>query len=72
MEIKIDNFIVPKYIAEEIIEYIEQTAMGRCKCMKWENIKALLRLAIANGRITKEQAKYIENKFGREKVLKQI
>lgn len=68
METKIDNFIVPKYIAEEIIEYIEQTAMGRCKCMKWENIKALLRLAIANGRITKEQAKYIENEFCREKI----
>lgn len=67
METKIDNFIIPKYITEEIIEYIEQTAMGKCRCMKWENIKALLRLATVSGRITIEQAKYIENKFSREK-----
>lgn len=68
MATKIDNFKVPKYIAEEIIEYIEQTAIGKCKCMKWENIKVLLRLAIANGRITIEQAEYIENEFCREKI----
>lgn len=67
METEIDNFIVPDYIAEEILEYIEQTAQGRCRCMKWENIKALLRLAIVSGRITEEQANFIEKKFSREK-----
>lgn len=67
METEIDNFIVPDYISEEILEYVEQTAQGRCRCMKWENIRALLRLAMASGRITKEQADFIENKFCREK-----
>lgn len=66
MEKPTENFIVPDYIAEEILEYIEQTAQGRCRCMKWENIRALLRLAIINGRITKEQAIFLEKKFSRE------
>lgn len=67
MEKSIENFIVPNYIAEEILEYIEQTAQGKCKCMKWRNIQALLGLAVINGRITREQADIIENKFCREK-----
>lgn len=67
MEKSIENFIVPNYIAEEILEYIEQTAQGKCKCMKWRNIQALLGLAIINGRITREQADVIENLFCREK-----
>ena len=66
MENSLKNFIVPNYIAEEILEYIEQTAQGRCKCMKWRNIQALLGLAIINGRITREQADIIENLFCRE------
>ena len=67
MEKSIENFIVPNYIAEEILEYIEQTAQGKCKCMKWRNIQVLLGLAIINGRITREQADVIENLFCREK-----
>lgn len=67
METKFGNFIVPNYIAEEILEYIEQTAQGRCRSMKWENIQALLGLAIINGRITREQADTIEKLFCREK-----
>ena len=67
METEIEDFIVPNYIAEEILEYIVQTAQGRCRCMKWENIRALLRLAMVNGRITKEQVIYIEQEFCREK-----
>lgn len=66
MENSLKNFIVPNYIAEEILEYIEQTAQGRCKCMKWRNIQALLGLAIINGRITREQADVIEKIFCRE------
>lgn len=66
MEKLTKNFIVPNYIASEILEYVEQTAQGRCKCMKWRNIQALLGLAIINGRITREQADVIENKFCRE------
>lgn len=67
METEIENFEIPKYIEDEIIEYTEQTAMGKCRCMKWENIRALLKLAVVNGRLTREQVKYIEEKFGREK-----
>ena len=67
MEKITENFIVPNYIAEEILEYIEQTAQGRCRCMKWGNIRALLGLAIINGRITREQADVIEKLFCREK-----
>ena len=60
MEKMTKNFIVPNYISEEILEYIEQTAQGKCKCMKWRNIQTLLGLAIINGRITREQADIIE------------
>lgn len=60
------EFNIPYYLVEEIIEYIELTAKGHCKCMKWENIKALLRLAVVNNRITKEQAEFLEKEFCRE------
>lgn len=42
------EFYVPYYIVEEITDYIELTAKGYSKCMKWENIKSLLRLAVVN------------------------
>lgn len=60
------EFNVPYYIFEEIIEYVELTAKGYSKCMKWENIKALLRLAVLNNRLTKEQAQFLEKEFCRE------
>ena len=53
------EFNVPFYIFEEIVEYIEQTAQGRCRPMKWKNIKKLLRLAKINNRLTNKQIKYI-------------
>ena len=34
-----EDFNVPYYIFEEIVEYIELTAQGHCKCTKWKNIK---------------------------------
>ena len=34
--------------------------------MKWENIKTLLRLAVVNNRLTKEQAEFLEKEFCRE------
>ena len=67
MEKAMENFIVPNYISEEILEYIEQTAQGRCRCMKWRNIQALLGLAVINGRITRKQADIVEKLFCREK-----
>lgn len=60
------NTTIPYYIKEELKEYLKATAKGKCKCMKWENIKVLLRLAKLNGRLTNEQVSYIESKFCRE------
>ena len=60
------DFNVPIYIVDEILEYVELTAKGYSKCMKWENIKSLLNLAVVNNRITKEQAQFLEKEFCRE------
>lgn len=61
-----EDFNVHYYIFEEIVEYIELTAQGHCKCMKWENIKSLLRLAKVNNRLTEQQVNFIIEKFNRE------
>lgn len=63
------EFCVPYYIFEEIVDYVELTAKGYSKCMKWENIKSLLRLAVINDKLAKEQAKFIEKEFNREEIL---
>ena len=60
------DFNVPYYIVEEIVDYIELTAKGYCKCMKWENIKALLQLAKINNRLTQEQINFLEKTYCRE------
>lgn len=60
------NFSVPMYIVDELIFYIEETAKGHCKSMKWENIKALLRLAQVNDRLSEQQVTYIINNYCRE------
>lgn len=62
------EFNVPYYILEEIVDYVELTAKGYSKCMKWENIKSLLKLAVINDKLTKEQAKFIEKEFCRENI----
>ena len=67
MDVKNKNFYVPYYIFEEIVQYVEQTADGSCKSMKWENIKSLLNLSVINKKLTKEQAELIKSKFCREK-----
>lgn len=60
------DFDIPHYIFEEITEYIEETAQGKCRCMKWENIRKLLRLAVVNERLTEQQADFLEKKYTRE------
>ena len=60
------DFNVPYYIFEEILQYVELTAKGNCKTMKWENIKSLLNLAVISNRLTKEQAEYLKETFCRE------
>ena len=66
MEIINEEFNIPYYILVEINECLELVSQGECKTMKWENIKALLRLAKVNNRITKEQMDYIIEKYNRE------
>lgn len=61
-----EEFNIPYYIFEEITEYIELTAKGHCKCMKWENIKSLLNLAVVNKKLSRQQADYLKEKFDRE------
>ena len=60
------EFDIPYYIFEEIVEYIELTSKGYCKSMKWENIKSLLRLAQFNERLTAKQVNFIIEKYSRE------
>ena len=61
-----EEFDIPYYIFEEIVEYIEQTAKGRCKSMMLENIKSLLKLAQVNDRLTEQQVKYLITTYCRE------
>lgn len=63
------EFYIPYYIFEEIVDYVELTAKGYSKCMKWENIKSLLKLAVVNNNLTKEQAQFLEKEFNREEIL---
>ena len=55
-----EEFNIPYYIFEEIVEYIEQTAQGRCRSMKWVNIKAFLNCAKVKRRLTVKIKKIIE------------
>ena len=61
-----EDFNIPYYIFEEIVEYIEQTSKGKCKTMKWKNIKSLLKLAKVNNRLSEQQVEYIMKKYCRE------
>ena len=66
------EFNVPYYIFEEITDYIELTAKGHSKCMKWENIKSLLKLAVLNDRLTREQAQFLAKEFCRESWCQEV
>lgn len=61
-----EDFNIPFYIFEEIVEYVELTSKGYYKCMKWENIKALLRLAQMNKRLSARQVDYLIENYNRE------
>ena len=61
-----EEFNIPYYIFEEITEYVELTALGHKKTMKWENIKSLLGLAKLNKRLTEEQVNHLIEKYCRE------
>ena len=53
-----EEFNIPYYIFEEIVEYVEKSAKGYSGCMQWENIKGLINLAVINNRLSKEQADF--------------
>jgi len=57
---------VPMYIVEELVDYLELTAKVYSKCMKWENIKSLLKLAQVNNRLSEQHVKYIIDNYCRE------
>lgn len=61
-----EEFDIPFYIFEEITEYLEQTAKGRCRPTKWKNIKALLKLAQVNNRLSEQQVDYLIKSYCRE------
>lgn len=61
-----EDFNIPFYIFQEIVEYIEETAQGHCKSMKWKNIISLLGLAKINNRLSSEQVDYIIKTYCRE------
>ena len=60
------DFNVPFYIVEELIDYIELSSQGHCKCMKWENIKSLLSLAQINNRLSETQVELIVSMYCKE------
>ena len=66
MEIINEDLKIPYYIYEEMQQYTNQTIQGRCKCMKWENIKALLKLTQVNKRLSNQQVEYIIKTYCRE------
>lgn len=59
------DFDIPYYIFDEIIEYIELSKVT-CKCMKFENLKYLLNLAIVNKHLTVRQAQILLDRCNRE------
>lgn len=61
-----EDFMIPFYIVEELIDYIELTSKGYSKYAKWNNIKSLLKLAQVNNRLSNEQVNFIINKYNRE------
>ena len=60
------NIINGDDYTEEIVDYIELTAKGYSKCMKWNNIKSLLNCAKLNNRLTQKQVDYIINTYNRD------
>lgn len=57
------DFDIPYYVFEEIVEYASINSSSEDKFFKWNNIKILLNMAVANDRLSYEQAEYIKNKF---------
>ena len=50
------DFSIPDYVLYEIDEYIKLYKKGKVKFSRFDNIIALIHLAVINNRITKEQS----------------
>ena len=50
-----EDFDIPYYIFEEIVDYIER---GR-PITRWDNVVALMGMAKVNNRLTEEQVKHL-------------
>lgn len=61
-----EEFNIPYYVFEEIVEYVELTSQGEEKVKKWENVKSLTNLAVLNGRLTKNQGEFLLKTYNRE------
>ena len=57
------NYDVPQYIIDEVNDYIYDVKNKKNRCMKLENIKSLIGLAVLNKRITRNQVMHILNKI---------
>lgn len=60
------EFKIPYYIFQEIVEYIELSSSGKNKGTKWENIKSLIGLAVLNNHITRAQGDFLIKTYNRE------
>lgn len=63
------SFMIPYYIFEEIIKYIEINAKGEKQYGKWEEIKILINMATINETLSEEQANFLKEKYNREKAV---
>ena len=50
------DFNIPYYIVEELLE-------SRCNPMKVDNLKLLIRMAVFNNKLSKEQGEFLENTY---------
>ena len=66
-----EEFNIPYYIFQEIVEYVELTSQGRNKTEKWENIKTLINLAVVNRRFSRVQADFLIETYCRENHIKE-
>lgn len=50
------DFSIPDYVLHEIDEYVKLYKRGKIKFSRFDNIIALIHLAVLNHRITEEQS----------------
>lgn len=61
-----EEFNIPFYIFDEIIEYFELTEQGKKNPVKWANVEALMGCARINKRLTMKQIEEIRKRCCRE------